>query len=41
MCSYSDLKNGTLSLDDVALMNMALDVQAENERRFHEAQKNS
>ena len=39
MCSYADLKNGTLSLDDVCLMNMTLDVVDENERRLHEAQK--
>lgn len=39
MCNYTDLKNGTLSLDDVCLMNLALDVQEENERLVYETQK--
>jgi len=34
MCRYESLKDGTLSLFDVALMNDALDVQNENERRY-------
>lgn len=34
MCKYESLKDGTLSLYDVALMNDALDVQDENERRY-------
>lgn len=33
VCRYESLKDGTLDLADVALMNDALDVQAENERR--------
>ncbi|QEE24590.1 hypothetical protein CS053_08790 [Rhodanobacter glycinis] len=32
MCRYESLKNGDLDLEDVALMNDALDVVAENER---------
>ena len=34
LCRYEGLKDGTLSLEDVALMNDALTVQEENERRF-------
>lgn len=34
MCLFENLKNGTLSLADVALMNDALDVKHENERRY-------
>lgn len=37
MCRYESLKNGTLDLADVALMNDALDVAAENERRYLDA----
>lgn len=40
MCRFESLKDGTLSLADVALMNDALDVQNENERRLLKAQKN-
>ncbi len=36
MCRYGELKDGTLSLDDVCLMNLALDVREENERRAYE-----
>jgi hypothetical protein len=39
MCKYESLKDGTLDLCDVALMNDALSVKAENERRYHEAVK--
>lgn len=39
LCKYESLKDGTLSLLDVAIMNEALDVQEENERRFYEANK--
>jgi hypothetical protein len=31
---YESLLDGTLGLEDVALLNDALDVQAENERRY-------
>ena len=34
MCRYESLKDGTLDLFDVALMNDALDVAAENELRM-------
>lgn len=39
MCRYESLKNGSLDLADVALMNDALDVAAENERRYLDALK--
>jgi len=32
MCRFESLKDGTLDLADIALMNDALDVVAENER---------
>ncbi len=38
-CSYESLKNGTLDLEDVARMNAALDVKAENEKRFRKSQE--
>ena len=34
MCKYESLTDGRLSLVDVARMNAALDVKAENERRY-------
>ena len=37
MCRYESLKDGTLDLCDLALMNEALDVKEENERRYQEA----
>lgn len=42
MCLYESLKNGSLTLVDVAVMNEALDVQAENTYRAteHERQRN-
>lgn len=39
MCRYESLKDGTLDLADIALMNDVLDVQAENERRYLDAMK--
>lgn len=39
LCLLESLKDGTLSIDDVALMNDALDVKAENERRYHQAMR--
>lgn len=33
-CRYESLLDGTLGLEDVALMNDALDVKDENERRY-------
>ena len=38
LCRYEGLKDGTLSLEDVALMN-DLTVQEENERRFMAAKE--
>jgi len=37
MCQYESLINGTLDLADIALLNEALDVRAENEARIQEA----
>lgn len=37
MCRMESLYDGTLSLDQVALMNDALDVKAENMRRQQQA----
>lgn len=37
MCLYESLKDGTLDLCDIAKMNEALDVRAENEKRFRKA----
>lgn len=37
LCKYESLKDGSLDLEDIALMNDALDVQDENERRAYEA----
>lgn len=34
MCRYGELKDGSLGLFDVALMNEALDVEAENQKRL-------
>ena len=39
MCKYESLKDGTLDLEDVMIMNDALDVKNENERRYTEAQR--
>ena len=37
MCKYESLKDGTLDLADIALMNDALDVVADNEYLVDEA----
>lgn len=39
-CKYESLKDGTLDLEDVARINAALDVKAENEKRFRKAHEN-
>lgn len=39
LCKYESMKDGTLSLADVAFLNDLLDVKAENERRYAEATK--
>lgn len=36
MCRYSELKDGTLDLNDVATMNDAIDVDEENRARVTE-----
>lgn len=40
MCRYESLKDGTLDLADIALMNDVLDVKAENETRYLNHHKN-
>ena len=37
MCRYESLKDGTLDLADIALMNDLLAVRADNERLMREA----
>ncbi|HRG54415.1 MAG TPA: hypothetical protein PLG56_00105 [Lacunisphaera sp.] len=37
MCQFEGLKDGSLDLCDIALMNEALDVRDENTNRAHEA----
>jgi hypothetical protein len=39
LCKYESLTDGSLDLCDFALMNDALDVQDENQRRYDAAQK--
>ena len=39
VCRYESLIDGTLSLNDVALMNEALDIDAENNYRVQKAQQ--
>lgn len=39
MCRYESLKDGTLDLADIALMNDALDVVAENQQLANEMTK--
>lgn len=34
LCSYRDLKDCSIDLHDVAIMNEALDVEAENQHRL-------
>jgi hypothetical protein len=38
MCRFESLKDGSLTIGDIATMNDALDVQDENEARYQEAQ---
>ena len=33
LCSFESLRTGTVSLNDIALLNEALDVEAENQYR--------
>lgn len=37
LCKYESLVDCTLDLEDIAKMNVALDVKYENERRFRKA----
>lgn len=37
LCKYESLKDGTIDLEDLALMNDALAVNDENERRMQQA----
>lgn len=37
LCKYESLKDGTIDLEDIARMNAALDVEAENEHRRQKA----
>lgn len=39
LCKYESLIDCTLSLEDLARMNDALDVQDENEKRYREAKE--
>ena len=39
MCRFESLKDGSLSLFDLLLMNEALDVKYENERRYRDSLK--
>lgn len=39
MCRFESLKDGSIDLSDIALMNEALDVVAENERIANELDK--
>lgn len=37
LCRYESLKDGTLGMEDIAIMNEALDVRAENDNRYRKA----
>lgn len=37
LCKYESLIDGTLDLEDISRMNDALNVKAENEHRYREA----
>ena len=39
LCRFESLKDGTLDLEDIDKMNIALDVKNENERRYRKAQE--
>lgn len=41
LCKYESLMDGSLSLADITLMNEALDVREENERRYYKATKDN
>jgi hypothetical protein len=37
LCKYESLRDGSLSLYDAALLNDALDLREENERRYRQS----
>ena len=37
LCKYESLLDGTIDLADITKMNEALDVRAENEKRYYKA----
>jgi len=37
MCRYGELRDGSLDLSDIALMNEAIDVEAENRFKHNQA----
>ena len=39
LCRYESVRDGTLTLEDIALLNELLDVEAENEYRVAKAHK--
>lgn len=39
LCKYESIIDGTLTLEDIAVMNDLIDVDNENLRRYHEANK--
>lgn len=39
LCRYESLVDGTLNLDDLALLNEAIDVEEENDRRIRAKEK--
>lgn len=39
LCRFESLKDGTLDLEDIDKMNIALDVKNENENRYRKAQE--
>jgi hypothetical protein len=41
LCRYESLIDGSLDLEDIARMNDALDVRAENEARYRKAMKDN
>lgn len=37
MCQYESLKNGMIDIADILKMNIAIDVEIENQNRMHKA----
>ncbi len=40
MCKYESLLDGTLDLEDIVIMNEALDIRSENHYRMNKAMEN-